>query len=271
MKKLLFPLVLLLSYCTLFSQDTIFHFASTRPAFTEGALLVPKGKAQVELGMEYRNFRNVQELQHPSFQLKYGVSNFFEFRVFGNAASYWHKGNDSINSNATGLHPIAIGMKIKMIDAKRYAPASSFIGGLTANVISTKNFRTEYVAPYFKIAMEQFLPKNFGMQYNYGLQWDGETPKPTYMVAVSANYTSLLKKSTPEKHRQVKVFTEVYGLYPQGQDFDIRVNAGLAFLLNKWVQIDFSAGAGCTKHSPRFISSVGLALCFPNKEKKSKE
>jgi hypothetical protein len=264
MKRSIPFLVFLIAATTAIAQDSVYQFTSTRLAFHEGYLLVPKGKAQVELGGTYSNFRQYHDIQHPSFILKYGISEYFELRVNGDATTY--KFSDSI---ASGLRPVYIGMKIKMMDAKRYAPGSSFIGGLSANIISTKNFRTKYVAPYFRICMEQFLPKNVGLAYNYGLFWNGEDAKPTYTFAVATSYTQLLKKSGA-KHKQVKLFLEVIGLYPHGQQFDARVNTGFAFLLNKWLQFDLSAGAGFLKASPRFTTSMGLSMRFPTKDKKKK-
>lgn len=262
MKKITSFFILILLAGTFFAQDSVYHFSSTRLAFHEGALLVPRGKAQIELGSTYFNFKNYHQIQHPSYILKYGISEYFEFRINGDATTF--KFSDS---SATGFNPVYIGMKIKMLDAKRYAPGSSFIGGLSANVISTKNFRTKYVAPYFRICMEQFLPKNVGLAYNYGLFWNGEDAKPTYTFAVATSYTQLLKKSG-EKHKQVKLFLEVIGLYPHGQQFDARVNTGFAFLFNKWLQFDLSAGAGFLKASPRFTTSMGLSMRFPTKDKK---
>ena len=245
----------------------VFHFASTRPSFAEGILLVPSGKAQVELGLAYSYFKgNSHEIQHPNFLLKYGISKYFEFRISGDATTY-----KSETSRQTGLHPVYIGMKIKMIDAKKYAPGSSFVGGLSVNFISTKNFRTKYVAPYFKITMEQFLPKNFGMVYNYGLIWNGEDAKPTYNFAVNTNYTKVLKSKSEDKHQQLKAFLEVYGIYPQGYPVDVRMNAGVSYLLNKFLQFDVSVGAGLLKNSPRVITSAGLVVRFPKKDKVKKE
>lgn len=243
--------------------NEVFHFASTRPSFSEGCLLVPKGKAQIEFGVDYKFYKDVMhEIQHPSFLLKYGISEYFEFRINGDATTY--KYADSVK---TGFHPLFIGMKIKMIDAKRYAPGASFTGGLSVNYISTKNFRTKYVAPYFRICMEQFLPKNVGLQYNYGLIWNGEDAKPTYQVAIATTYNKLFK-STDTKQRQLKYFFELYANYPHGEKFDLRVNTGIAFLINRFLQIDFSVGAGLLKNSPRILSSAGLAIRFPKKEKK---
>lgn len=244
----------------------VFHFSSTRPAFSEGILLVPSGKAQVELGANYNYFKtNTHEIQHPVFFLKYGISNYFELRINGDASTYRNTGG-----RQTGLHPVFIGMKLKMLDAKRYAPGSSFIGGLSVNYISTKNFRTKYVAPYFRIVMEQFLPKNVGLVYNYGLVWNGEDAKPTYNLSIANSYTHVFK-STANKHRQLKYFFEIYGIYPHGEKIDLRLNTGLAFLLNKFLQLDFSAGAGLLKNSPRFITSAGLAVRFPKKDKEPKK
>ncbi len=273
-KHALFLIILFISIIS-YAQDsltkptekTIFHFASTRPAFSEGILLVPTGKAQVEVGLAYNYFKGgLHEIQHPSFSLKYGISNYFEFRINGDATTY--KYGDSIQ---TGFHPIYIGMKIKMIDAKRYAPGSSFIGGLSVNIISTKNFRTKYVAPYFKITMEQFLPKNFGLVYNYGLFWNGEDAKPTYNFALQTNFTKLLKSKSENSHQQIKPFLEVYCIYPQGQKVDVRANLGFTYLLNKFLQVDLSVGAGLLKNSPRVISSAGVVVRFPRKDKEAKE
>lgn len=275
MKKLF---LLTIAFCAVslsYSQDsiptktekTIFHFASSRPAFSEGALLVPTGKAQVEVGVAYNYFKGgAHEIQHPSFSLKYGISNYFEFRINGDATTY-----KNMDSSITGFHPIYIGMKIKMIDAKRYAPASSFIGGLSVNIISTKNFRTKYVAPYFKITMEQFLPKNVGLVYNYGLIWNGEDAKPTYNFALQTNYTKLLKSKSENSHQQIKPFLEVYCIYPQEQKVDLRANLGFTYLLNKFLQVDLSVGAGLLKNSPRVITSAGVVVRFPRKDKEKKE
>lgn len=269
MKQQYYILIAFLSIITTIkAQDSlkITHFPSTRPAFTEGALLVPEGKAQIELGASYNYFNgNSHEIQHPNFYIKYGISKYFELRVNGDATTY-------INGSAhqTGLHPIFIGMKIKMMDAKRYAPAGSFIGGLSANVISTKNFRTKYLAPYFKITMEQFLPKNVGMAYNYGLIWNGENAKPTYNIAIATTYTKLLNCSTKQKQHQFKYFFEIVANYPHGGVFDLRLNNGFAYLLNRYLQLDFSIGAGLLKNSPRFITSAGLAIQFPRKNKSKK-
>lgn len=267
MKKILTTFLVLSTIIAASAQDsvsinsnkTIYHFASTRPSFAEGILLVPSGKAQVEIGEAYSYYKgNSHEIQHPVFALKYGISKYFEFRINGDATTY-----KSGSFHQTGLHPIYIGMKLKMIDAKKYAPGSSFIGGLSVNFISTKNFRTKYVAPYFKITMEQFLPKNFGMVYNYGLIWNGEDAKPTYNFAVNTNYTKLLKSKSEDKHQQLKAFFEIYGIYPQGQKVDVRANAGIAYLLNKFLQFDISVGAGLLKNSPRVIASAGLVIQFP--------
>lgn len=269
-KKIAFLITL---YCcnVILAQDSVsinkkgvFHFASTRPSFSEGALLVPKGKAQVEIGSSYAYFKvaETHTITHPTFHLKYGISKYFEFRINGEAVTY-----KAPYYSVTGLKPIYIGMKLKMLDAKKYAPGSSFIGGLSASFISTKNLRPKYVAPYFRILMEQFLPKNVGMVYNYGLVWNGEDAKPTYNFAVATSYTKVLQ-NTSEKHHQFKYFFEAYLIYPHGEKFDARLNTGFSYLFNKYLQADISVGAGLLKYSPRVIASAGLVARFPNKTKK---
>lgn len=244
------------------TKPSVYNFASTRPSFAEGVKLVPTGKAQVELGVAYNYFNpNSHEIHHPDFMLKYGISNYFELRINGDATTY-----KSGDFRQTGLHPVYIGVKLKMIDAKKYAPGSSFIGGLSVNFISTKNFKTKYVAPFFKITMEQFLPKNVGLIYNYGLVWNGEDAKPTYNFAVATSYTKLLTCTTAEKQHQIKYFFEIYGIYPQGKQVDLRINNGIAYLLNKFLQVDVSVGAGLLKNAPRVITSAGLVLRFPKKD-----
>lgn len=268
MKQIYILTLLVISIITFTKAEdslSVYHFSATRPSFTEGILLVPTGKAQIELGTSYSYYSsNLHAIEHPSFSLKYGISKYFELRVNGSAATFM---NLKEHFHQTGLFPIYIGMKLKMIDAKKYAPGSSFIGGLSANIISTKNFRTKYLAPYFKITMEQFLPKNVGMMYNYGLIWNGEDAKPTYNIAVATTYTRLLKCSTEQKQHQFKYFFELIANYPHGGQFDLKVNNGFAYLLNRYLQFDLSIGAGILKHSPRVIANAGLVVRFPKKNK----
>lgn len=105
-------------------NGNLFQFASTRPSFAEGNLLVPKGKGQIEMGTAYTLFLNErQEITHPSLQIKYGVSNYFELRLSGSAMTVL-----SPDANITGIPPITFGLKVKMLDAKKNATGASFIG-----------------------------------------------------------------------------------------------------------------------------------------------
>jgi len=236
----------------------IYQFGSTRPSFAEGNLLVPKGKAQIETAVSYNYYQNNRhEMVHPSVQIKYGVSQYFELRLSSSAMTIL-----SPDSSITGLPPITFGLKVKMLDAKKNATGASFIGGMNISYAATKNMRPKYLAPFFRICMQQYLPENFGMMYNYGLFWTGNDAKPTYNFAVNTHYTAALK-STASKHHQIRTFLEVYLLYPHGQTPDLRANAGFAYLLNEFIQADFSVGAGLLKQSPRFIASAGLAVRFP--------
>ncbi len=168
----------------------------------------------------------------------------------------------SPDSSATGLPPITFGLKVKMLDAKKNATGASFIGGMNISYAATKNMRPKYLAPFFRICMQQYLPENFGMMYNYGLFWTGNDAKPTYNFAVNTHYTAVVKQ-TSSKHHQIRSFLEFYLLYPHGQSPDLRANTGFAYLLNEFVQLDFSVGCGLLPKSPRLISSLGLAIRFP--------
>ena len=234
------------------------QFGSTRPSFAEGNLLVPKGKGQVEMGFLYNYYQEGKhEITHPSLQVKYGVSQYFELRLSSSAMTIL-----SSDSSFSGLPPITFGLKVKMLGAKKNATGASFIGGMSISYAATKNMRPKYLAPFFRICMQQYLPQNFGMMYNYGLFWTGNDARPTYNFAVNTHYTLVLK-STEHKHHQLRTFMEVYLIYPHGQNLDLRLNAGFAYLFNEFIQADFSAGAGVLKHSPRFIASAGLAVRFP--------
>lgn len=129
---------------------------------------------------------------------------------------------------------------------------------------ATKNMRPKYLAPFFRICMQQFLPENFGMMYNYGLSWTGNDPRPTYNFAIHTHYTTMLP-STERKHNQLRAFAEIFLIYPHGQNPDLRANAGIAYLLNYLIQVDCSVGAGILKHSPTVFANAGLAIRFPEK------
>ncbi len=239
-------------------HGNLIQFGSTRPSFAEGNLLVPKRKAQIEVSATHSYFEpNRHDIVHPNLQVKYGVSNYFELRLSSSAMTVY-----TPDSSLTGFPPITFGFKVKMFDARKNLPGSSFVGGMNISYAATKNMRPQYLAPFFRICMQQYLPQNFGMMYNYGLNWTGNDAKPTYNFVVNAHHTAVLS-STEKKHHQIRTFWEVFLIYPHGANLDLRANAGFAYLLNEFLQVDFSAGAGILKTSPRFISSVGLVARFP--------
>ncbi len=101
--------------------------------------------------------------------------------------------------------------------------------------------------------MQHKLTKKISLGYNLGVEWDGESPEPTYIYTLT-QVTSLTKK--------INCFAEVYGFAPSLSKAKHSFDGGLTYLLNKNLMIDLSGGLGLTNNAPHNYLSVRLSYRF---------
>lgn len=170
MKPFFVALIFLISIKSMAQLDRI---DTDRPDQTESVFTVPKKYFQGEFGFGKENFAgNNYNLIHPTFLLKYGLSERLELRVEGNFLSeYVQLIPDS--KTTTSLEPIEIGTKIALLQEKGILPRTSLIVHVGLPFVESSPDKDQYLIPSFRFAFQNSLTKSIGLGYNLGAEWNG--------------------------------------------------------------------------------------------------
>lgn len=246
---------LLFFFCSLNAQqDSIISLSpieADRPDQTETASLVPKGYFQMENGFSIEDTEPGFIYTHPSTLWKVGVSEYFELRVITEYINIQLDPNPKVD----GFLPVKVGFKSKLFEQNGLIPKTSFIGHLSIPGLASKQFQQTYFAPDMRLAFQYAIGDRYAVGYNFGAEWDGETPRPDfiYTLSVSAGLFSGLS-----------VYAEGYGSVPQQRedDAELRIDGGFTYLVSNDVLVDISGGIGITDNAPERYVAIGLSYRF---------
>ena len=238
-----------------------------RPHIAETPILVPKNFLQLETGFQFQKSKSASystnDFTYNTSLIRWGLGRRVEarFQMDYLGQKNYLRSNDSLIANTNGLSGLSIGSKVFLFDEKGILPKGTLLYWVSLPVLASKNFRT----PYTTASEIEFLFLNkisdfYELEYNVGLQWNGNTRNAAYAYALN-NEFSLNDK--------FHFFLELYGYFyensgPNDQfngryTNDHRVNGGIWYLFNKDLQVDISGGAGLSKISPSYYIAVGLS------------
>ncbi len=220
-----------------------------RPDQTECPFIVPRKNVQVEIGFTYQQTdRHASSIFMPSMLSKYGVNEKLELRLITELEQAKENGATDF-----GLNPVKIGFKTKLVEEKGWIPMISFIGHLSLPTIASEKYKAEYYAPSFRFTLQHTLSEKVSLGYNLGAEWDGFTPEPTFIYTLTSGFSLTEKLGS---------YVEVYGFIPQKDKADHRFDGGFTYLVNNDVMLDISGGAGFSKSSPDYYTSLGFSFRF---------
>lgn len=233
------------------SVQMIHPIESSRPLRSERPAITPKGYFQMEHEFKIEDTDPGFIYSYPSSVWKVGVTNNFEFRVITEYITVQKEPNPDIN----GFLPLGVGIKAKLGEQKGILPKISFVGDLTLPGVVGDEFETTYLAPDVRLAFEHKVSKLFEVGYNLGLKWDGINAEPdfTYSLYTDFNITNHLG-----------LYVEGYGTTPQRDDVDmeVRIDAGLSYLIGNDFLVFASAGKGLTDAAVESFVSGGFSYRF---------
>ena len=251
MKRYLIGIALFFGITESIFGQVLFPIQTDRPDQTECPFIVPKNHIQIESGFNFEKVnKNEKNYLYPTILWKYGVNEKFEIRLISELTT-----NKISEKNVTGINPIKLGFKTKLIEEKGLIPTTSFIGHLTIPPLSTLNLRTTYFAPSFRFTMQHTLTRKISLGYNLGVEWDGENAEPTFIYTLTSGI-SLSEKTG--------AYLELYGFAPQKDAAEHRFNGGLTYFLKPNIMFDISGGFGLTENAPKYYSSLGFSIRLPN-------
>lgn len=218
-----------------------------RPDQTETPSLVPKGMFQVETGFAFEKIDATSEtITTPSVLWKYGINDNFELRLITEFSS-----ETAADGKMSGLKPVLVGFKAKISEENGIVPKTAFTGHMLLPNFASEDFKADYYAAEFRFSMQHTLSDKIDLGYNFGAEWNGETPEPTFIYTLTTAYSFTDKFSA---------FIELYGFAPQNDTADHRFDGGLTYLLSNNFMIDVSGGFGITENAPAYFASAGFSF-----------
>lgn len=239
--------LLFLCGISLVQGQEISPIEADRPDQTETAFTVPAGMFQFETGFSYQEEnRSSTSYLAPTVLLKYGINSNFEIRLITEFAF-----NSVENSEFSGINPIVLGFKLKILEEKGVLPKTAFLGHLSLPNCATSRNKTNYLAPQFRFLMQHTITDKVSLSYNLGAEWDGFTAGPGFIYTTAVGYGITDKLGT---------FIEIFGFAPQDSTANHTVDAGCTYLINDNFMVDLSGGLGITSNAPNHFVSVGFSF-----------
>ena len=221
-----------------------------RPDQTESPFVVPVGHLQVESGFSLESTDDsTRSFSSPSLLLRFGLGDRVEARCSGEYASLSAGGRMQ-----SGFLPASLGVKIGMAEERGPIPSAALIAHLVLPRFSSEPFRTTFVAPALRFAMQHTPTELLSLGYNLGVEWDGEGPEPAYLYTLTAGLSPF---------GALGCYIEIYGFARQSGAPDHLLNGGCTWLLAPNIMIDCSAGAGVSPRAADGFVSVGMSFRVP--------
>lgn len=230
-----------------------------RPGIADGSTVVGGRRFQIETGLTYEKRPGSWDLQFPTL-LRFGLDEHWELRIEGNGPSYIESNISGRTERTSGYAPLSLGMKFHFQDsggakkpslgviARLFPPSGSSSFGTS---VTTGDVRL--VADWDVASPQWSLNPNIGV----GTYQDGNGQQFTaFLGALTMNYW-------PTKTLNYFVDAGVISPESKGGTSGLTVDAGVALILNRNVQLDFSVGTGLIGLSPaRPFVAVGYSRRF---------
>ncbi|NNF02560.1 MAG: transporter [Bacteroidia bacterium] len=218
-----------------------------RPDQTEASSTIPAGSVQIESGAliistEDGYFRN-RQIVAPTTLFRISVIDAVELRVLNQYEFSRNKGADHIANSSDGFSDLQIGTKIQIF---RKEDVNTEIAVLSHLILPTgsDNLTINEYGTINKLSISHGISDAISVGYNFGYDFFGEGDgNATYSLALGFGITD-----------KVSVFIEPYGAVVEFEDHEANFDAGITYLLNDNLQLDYSFGVGIN-HDMNFMSA----------------
>ncbi|HSB91581.1 MAG TPA: transporter [Flavitalea sp.] len=218
-----------------------------RPGEGKSAFVQSFKSFQAEFGLQQsKEGTDAHIFLHPEFTLRYGITNWLEGRMQSNVRTEKYG-----KEKQTGLEPLRIGVKALLTKGSTVIPHISLLLQAGIPFLATKDFQPPHIAPNARLLFQNEITDQFNITYNIGAEWDGYSTNPEYVFSISPEYLIAEK---------IQLFAELYGFAEQHESARTTVDAGIGYLLNDDVKIDFNAGWGISSNASDHFYAVGLSI-----------
>ncbi|HEX8278404.1 MAG TPA: transporter, partial [Segetibacter sp.] len=231
MKKLIniFKIVCLLPLAAIAQDDNL---ETDRPSESFTPTVMLKNHFQIEAGFRKEHDKNEgersDEYLFPSASLKYGLTKKLEVRMLIEEEADYNYTPEK-HKTAGGLEPVKVGFKYNLFDEKGLLPKTSVIARADIPKLASQDFKSDFVAPFFRLAMETSLSKKLSLVYNVGEEWEEDDVHGEFFYSFSPQL---------EITDKIKIFAEAFGYVSKEQTAKNTFDAGLLYQVIPNLQFD---------------------------------
>ena len=230
MKKVILLFVLVFAATFIYAQEELPTVVPDRPGYCWGAEVTPHHKVIWDHGFSYESTSDgANTLTLSSSVLRYGLFENMELRVGTDFMMY--KDGDALE-RTFGISPLTVGTKLKVYDGSGILPSIGLLAELQSPHVGSKNLLLSHLAPSMYLIFENIVTDWFGICYNVGEQWDGESATPTTFLGLSLNFNF---------NDQLGAFVETYNYLHPVEENLYMTEFGLIWLVSRRVQLDMEA------------------------------
>lgn len=234
MKKI-FTVFLLVAVCQNMFAQTDEPINTDRPDQSDGTYILTRHNVQIENGLLFSEGSVLN-----NFMLRYGLTNSTEVRLLADAG----KADD-----ATGLLPIGLSVKQRIMHQKKIIPAITLVGYLRYEKLASSDFSGDGLPASVLIAFQNDINDHISVGYNVG----------TSTFSDDLNFTVSAGFSLSEK---ISIFTEYFSHFEKQFKANHNVDAGLLYLINNRFQVDIALGAAIFNTEKAQFLTAGVSYRF---------
>lgn len=228
-----------------------------RPSQTDASIALARGVLQIESGFTFDNstLENNQTIDLYSWGTSWrvGVLDGLELRVFTQPIILQSRGSKEETFTRSGMADLLLGFKWGILNQNGEGPTSIALVSHIITPTGSEGLSTEEVGVLAKVAVSHQLGTRHSLSYNLGYEHTG-------VVNGEALYSLIWAIGLLEN---LSVFLETYGRIESKETWIASSDAGLAYLINPNLQLDYFFGTGIN-HNMNF-HSLGISLRFGTK------
>lgn len=237
-------------------QDTIQHIAISveHAGMATGVVtdveVVPFKKVQLEMSVQYDYSNGSHAIYLPITAVRVGVSHFAEMSVeyagiLQGSPSQWEY----------AVQPLTFATKLRLYEGKKWIPKMTAMASL-AIPSTTLLAKSMYVAPSVYLLFQNDITEKLHVSYDVGLEWDGVSPRPATLLALSLGYNFT---------DDFCIFAESFNYFSRNSlsnskiDANVNVDIGFNYLIHPRVDIGAYVAINCQNPKDFTSAMIGIA------------
>lgn len=230
-----------------------------RPGIGDYSGTVIKGSVQFECGVGAiwgnpdAHGNVTDKLFYPNLLVRYGLLDNFELRCMVEYDSQ-RITEKKIQNDVVGLLPLDLGIKTTICIEDSTRPQLGLLAKCILPFWGQPEFRPRNIAPYIVLILDKTFSPLLSINANAGLFWNGNSSESTGIVTVNLDITPV---------ENLTFFVEVYGYFPEKQDFGVGINAGAVYPIASNIQVDLSAGRRLLGNVDAGFVTAGVSWRLP--------